>query len=677
MNIHDIFILRTKHLNSEMIDSYNYFSDESIKPTASHIFLEKMPGGSDYDDLAINVLKNIIKESKKCTTFYLNEISDEFLYKLQSRFDTFQKPDGVTGMIIQNISEVGYVISIIPAFNGCMIYDYNEDDYISKMNEIVVLGIAKQELHYIYDWVKYHLHVGFDRIYLIDNNDESGERYDEVLKSFIEKDQVKIIDARGKKFIQNQYYNALYYALPFKWISIIDIDEYIWFNETGKYCDIKTFLNDICKDNDRFGIMLQWHCYAPSGEDHPSDKHIWEANNKPLNFNARKDARCEYINDWCKSIYKSSYPIECNEHFAWQYSLNNPNSNIVKMVNCDDNGILKSQLIYISEDEFKNQSVYIKHFLLRNIDDFFHRKYMRGHAGGDFGIGQDGWAFYQWKQNINYYTDLVDNITPMEQDYLERHGMKPNYTFHPDVFVNLYIIDENEYINRAIIDIIYNSIAPNTNIYLMEYHIKYPICSFDNLKYIDMNSIKKWDVCFFSDDYYIYHCHDMHMSNIESYVRKNKQEPIIINIGIPSRYGSMEIPIEEQERYINTLKAIFNWSSLRNILRDVLENNRAYIPQFGIETENSIIMNESDIKEFVDSNGLYIPRNNMVSNTIIMSYTQFKKYKKVSEDFFNKFGWMENQVIYNQEASGMNTVYHKLMSIISSTIEKPYFVWSA
>ena len=59
----------------------------------------------------------------------------------------------------------------------------------------VICAIAKNENDYINDWVNWHLNLGFDRIYLYDNN----ELETPYVGDFIEqKDKVEIIDIRGR-----------------------------------------------------------------------------------------------------------------------------------------------------------------------------------------------------------------------------------------------------------------------------------------------------------------------------------------------------------------------------------------------------------------------------------------------------------------------------------------------
>ena len=61
---------------------------------------------------------------------------------------------------------------------------------------MAICCIAKNENYYINDWVKYHLDLGFDHIYIYDNNDG-----DDNIGRYIDakfKDNVTIVDRHNK-----------------------------------------------------------------------------------------------------------------------------------------------------------------------------------------------------------------------------------------------------------------------------------------------------------------------------------------------------------------------------------------------------------------------------------------------------------------------------------------------
>ena len=63
---------------------------------------------------------------------------------------------------------------------------------------IVICALAKNEEDYVNEWVKFHLNIGFDKIYIYDN----GERKSHPISDYIHTtylDRVDIIDVKGRK----------------------------------------------------------------------------------------------------------------------------------------------------------------------------------------------------------------------------------------------------------------------------------------------------------------------------------------------------------------------------------------------------------------------------------------------------------------------------------------------
>lgn len=675
MTIYDFFYKyrNTVTPNHNIEISYNDgFDINDVLTYQNIIFID-----SPQDPVArLDFIWSVFTKVQPGASIYMDDSTEEFIQLLEQKFNEDETLKNRYGIAIQHIYGTGYIISNISGAGFFEIKHYSLEEYDKLSNEYIVIGMAKNEKHYIRDWVAYHLRIGFDKIYLYDNNDDPDETYNEILAEYIAEDKVRLIDIRGKKGIQNVVYNLSYYLIPFKYAAIIDIDEFIWFNETGKYNNIKDFLRNVCTDISQFGVMLQWHCYSASGDDKPSDKPIWEANNKLLPFNTRKDNRCEYIHNWCKSIYKSGYRITMNEHFGWESV---SDSYFIYEVDCDDNPVTKENLIYIPEDEFNSQSVYVKHFLLRNIDDFYFHKYLRGHAGGDPGVGEDGWAFWFWKQNLNYYTDIAGVLTEKEQAYLIKHGMRANYMFHPDVFVNWFKIDGNDYINETINNIISHELLPISNCFLNIIDIggidKNQLEMDDSLDELVKNH---YSMDFLSRYQTNTHYFDVMMGGEPSVIRKNIQDPIVINIGIPLKYAIEPVSIEEQKQYAWTLSYVFGKNNLKSYLRMALDQNITTIPKIGImDNPEDCLGYKDDLKNFLQENNLQIPNNALINNTLIMPFNQYIKLCDFQNKFTQYYGWYTNEEICDNMRGNYRTPYHAYLCSVMSVINNPYFVWPA
>lgn len=92
-----------------------------------------------------------------------------------------------------------------------------------------IVACFRSEGYYLEDWIKYHLALGFDGIYLCDNNigDSDLEYVAQVSAQF---PQVKVINKRNLKYEQEKWYVEIYKQLsPGDWCLFIDIDEFLTF----------------------------------------------------------------------------------------------------------------------------------------------------------------------------------------------------------------------------------------------------------------------------------------------------------------------------------------------------------------------------------------------------------------------------------------------------------------
>ena len=129
--------------------------------------------------------------------------------------------------------------------------------------KVALCAIAKLENNYLKEWVEYHLKLGFDQIFLYDNNDKNGEHFEEVINDYIISGQVKVTDYRGRVLAQVPAFDHCYqtYGKDFDWMGFIDIDEFITLNEDK---DIKEFLGKE-KFNNYNCVYLFWAYFTDSG----------------------------------------------------------------------------------------------------------------------------------------------------------------------------------------------------------------------------------------------------------------------------------------------------------------------------------------------------------------------------------------------------------------------------
>ena len=127
-----------------------------------------------------------------------------------------------------------------------LINNPGNNNMINKKNDIKVCICTpgKKENLYITEFVQYYQKYGVDQIIIYDNNNINDESFEDIIKSYIDKGFVKIINWRGIKkntgyIIREDCYSKN--KNKFDWLIFYDIDEYIHLNN---YTNIKAFLNE-------------------------------------------------------------------------------------------------------------------------------------------------------------------------------------------------------------------------------------------------------------------------------------------------------------------------------------------------------------------------------------------------------------------------------------------------
>ena len=134
--------------------------------------------------------------------------------------------------------------------------------YISNTT-ILLIGMAKLENNYLREWVEHYKKIGITKIILCDNNPTDGENLSEPIKDYVDSNFVEIDEYyRGKPYIQLDCYIKHFQNnhMKYDWITINDIDEFIFLENGSGYINIQQFLDEpIFNDTDN--IILTWKYY--------------------------------------------------------------------------------------------------------------------------------------------------------------------------------------------------------------------------------------------------------------------------------------------------------------------------------------------------------------------------------------------------------------------------------
>lgn len=256
--------------------------------------------------------------------------------------------------------------------------------------KVVICALAKNEHKYINEWVKYHLNIGFDYIYLFDNDDNSSE----YIGNFIEnKEKVRIFDAREIKRDKRQhyFYNTFYQMFKdtFDYCLFIDIDEYL-----SGVPDVKKWLSTLNKNAPQ--IRIKWRLFG-------DDNLITRDLNVPVYLAFNKEITKSFNRD-----LKTIGNLERQAKFILKGHLNNAFINSPHFAGGNGSKLLPSilpnnkpcnSLIAIRED-YSGINVFINHYMTKSLSEFIEQKVGRGDAVfGNISIDMS----YYWR--INEQTD--------------------------------------------------------------------------------------------------------------------------------------------------------------------------------------------------------------------------------------------------------------------------------
>lgn len=252
--------------------------------------------------------------------------------------------------------------------------------------------IAKKENAYVNEWVNYHLSLGFDKIYLYDNNDDDYPYVGDFIDSL---DRVEIIkwSVDPNRFINQELSYKDFidkYSQLYDWCAFIDIDEFIHIDAT----DIKEFLGRFSGDDN---IALGWHNFG-------DDDIIESDESVPVRerFKTQKITMDFAIYKTICNLKKHPNYRVCSMHFIadddTEIGASYVNSNMEK-VKCNVDGRMECSY----NDVMKNKC-YIEHYQTKSLAEFMKYKY----------------DLNQSYATLNYYFRINDR-TPEKYAYIRKY----------------------------------------------------------------------------------------------------------------------------------------------------------------------------------------------------------------------------------------------------------------
>lgn len=280
---------------------------------------------------------------------------------------------------------------------------------------VSVCAIAKMENLYIREFVEYYKSLGFHKIYLYDNNDINGEKFDDVISDYINDGFVDVTEYRGLDSCQLKAYQDCYdrHNGELDWLLYCDIDEFLCLNGYNNICD---FLSQ-----DKFNgfdmIHINWKTYDDNDLVSYEDKPVMQRFTRvkePLNFRKNYNFPENYH---VKSIIRGGRVVE------WDRTPHTP-SNPMKC--CNANGVSCISILPLLP--YNYDSAWINHYPMKTIDEFIRIKSKRGFADGNKN-------YFKIHNVINDFFK-INTMTDEKKAYIEK--LRGDSNNRLDIFICTY-----------------------------------------------------------------------------------------------------------------------------------------------------------------------------------------------------------------------------------------------
>jgi len=245
-----------------------------------------------------------------------------------------------------------FIVLLLITFS--LFSESSEDDNKIK---ICLCSIGKKENRYIKEFVTYYEKLGYNHIYLYDNNDIDDEKFEDVIQDEIKKGFVSIINYRGYRGKeQNPQFDAYEDCYEknnknYTWISFFDCDEYLELVPSN--LKLKNFF-----DQEKFKlcevIKLNWLLYKTKESLYYENISLQKRMITPL-FGIREN---KHIKSTVRGNLTPNY---------WSNTIN-PHTSINNFTTCSSSGmIINSSSPFIDQVEY--QYAYLKHYHFRSFEE--------------------------------------------------------------------------------------------------------------------------------------------------------------------------------------------------------------------------------------------------------------------------------------------------------------------
>ena len=270
---------------------------------------------------------------------------------------------------------------------------------------VVVCAMAKNEQLYINEWVGHYVKLGFDTLYIFDNDDTNKKP----IKSCIDKkylDKVVVVDIRGitKPKLQQETYTNFYrdYRNTFDWVFFCDIDEFLVGVD-----NVKEWLSNPMY-NKALQIRVMWKLFGDNELiERDMSKGVMETFTKQVHSSLHRNLQLKGNLEIQGKAFVSGgidNVVVRSPHFA---SIGYRDNLIPSIL---PSGKPCHSFVAIVED-YSKETIWLNHYMTKSLKEFIDQKLKRTDA------------VYGDKIPLTYYF-RINKITNEKLEYLRKLGLE-------------------------------------------------------------------------------------------------------------------------------------------------------------------------------------------------------------------------------------------------------------
>ena len=271
------------------------------------------------------------------------------------------------------------------------------------MIKTACIAIAKNETPYLDEWITYYHNMGFDDIYIWDNNDVGDNSIYQFASRY---PYVTILDVRGRDALINHgmqkgCYQETYNSIQarYDWIGIFDIDEFLYLPT-----DIENFVSN-SMFADAGCIHFNWRYYGDNDLVFNDGRPVQERFTKPCIDTVKYNSAIPHENAWVKSLIRG----KCSDMQILVHSAYHK-----KLLCRHATGTVENGLSELSPKiDFSNG--YVKHYGTKTITEYIERKCWNVQNACDKNF-ISACTRLDWFFNVNKHTPIKDKIAKFFYD---------------------------------------------------------------------------------------------------------------------------------------------------------------------------------------------------------------------------------------------------------------------